>query len=500
MAVELRCPDCRAKLRLREAPEPGTEIECPKCGTAFAAPEPEPEEDESPRPRKKEPPAEKGGRGDKAGKARPGAEKAAKKEKGPKDPKGPRKRRAKKKETSKLALFLVIGAGTFLLIFMGGMLIWFFTRTSKAVEMFYYVPEDAQVSGGINLGHAQKYPEFYKSVKTSLAGTDYQAAADAIAKAAETDMEGLVDYMVRAESTANGWAVVFRTKADFDGGTLAKLPSARKKTAGSVDYYVVPNLLAGGKTGLAFTPTKRFIVVCPESLESKGEFKNMVAGHPDSRDKTLGVRMGALGKRITRGTFWQMTLFEGGVKPQSVFPPQKSPNPPPGGQPGGQPPAGGSDDPDAAYTKVAMDALSGAKGFGVKASIGSRDVRFEMAVWYEESDKPSELATKQKESELGKGDSGEPPKWFKQKLSGWGLSDRKVYAQLLSNVGFGSSGGVFYVHSEAETIEVQKSASSVMLKVSGQSKDQNSGNPGGAPGGGPGAQPRRRWVRERVRR
>ena len=43
MAVELRCPDCRAKLRLKAAPEAGTEVECPKCGTVFPAPEPEPE-------------------------------------------------------------------------------------------------------------------------------------------------------------------------------------------------------------------------------------------------------------------------------------------------------------------------------------------------------------------------------------------------------------------------------------------------------------------------
>ena len=39
MAVELRCPECRTKLRLKETPDAGTEIECPKCGHGFPAPE-----------------------------------------------------------------------------------------------------------------------------------------------------------------------------------------------------------------------------------------------------------------------------------------------------------------------------------------------------------------------------------------------------------------------------------------------------------------------------
>jgi hypothetical protein len=37
MAVEFRCPECRAKLRLPEAPDADAEIECPKCGHVFPA-------------------------------------------------------------------------------------------------------------------------------------------------------------------------------------------------------------------------------------------------------------------------------------------------------------------------------------------------------------------------------------------------------------------------------------------------------------------------------
>ena len=41
MAVELRCPDCRAKLRLPDEPEPGSDVECPECNAVFPAPDPD---------------------------------------------------------------------------------------------------------------------------------------------------------------------------------------------------------------------------------------------------------------------------------------------------------------------------------------------------------------------------------------------------------------------------------------------------------------------------
>src|SRR5262249_12346513 len=148
--------------------------------------------------------------------------------KDPKDANAPHKRKAKKRETSKAALIGVIAAGVILLICMVSVLIWYFTRTSKAVEMFYYVPEDAQEAIGLNLGHAQKYPEFYKSLKTLIDGTDFKPAGEAVAKAAGSDFDKLVDYVAKASSKTNGWAIVLRTKAEFDDGALAKIPGSEK--------------------------------------------------------------------------------------------------------------------------------------------------------------------------------------------------------------------------------------------------------------------------------
>jgi phage FluMu protein Com len=457
MAVELRCPDCRAKLRLKVAPEAGTEVECPKCGTVFAAPEPEPE------PKAEAPP--KKAAGEKKGKKT--------KTKDPKDANAPRKRKAKKRETSKAALIGVICAGVLLLVCMIGVLIWYFGRTSKAVEMFYYVPEDAQSATGMNLGHAQKYPEFYKSIKTMLEGSDFKLAGDAIGKAGGvTDLDGLADYVAKAESAANGWAIVYRTKAEFDDGSLAKLPGGEKRTLDGKTFYLVPGILAGGGRARVFAPTNRLVVVTPEGTKEPA-FKKMLNGHADSKDKTLGVRMGALGARVTRGTFWQMTVFDNELKPVAPTKDEKQ--------------TAAGDDTKAQLERTQYEAMNPAKGFGAKASLGSREVRLEIVVWYKDREKSSEVSKKWRESELGKGDEGTPPRWFKDATTSFG--DRKIAAQILSNLSFGASGELFYVKTSVETVDLQQTAATMMGRVTGTAPKQGGLGGGAMPGGGPGVAP-----------
>src|SRR5262245_46560979 len=106
MAVELRCPDCRAKLRLSEDPEPGTEVECPECNAVFPAPDPD------------------------TGETPDAREKKAKTKDKPKFAKdrAPRKRKAKKKETNKSALTIVIVGAVLFVSLVVGLLIWYFSR------------------------------------------------------------------------------------------------------------------------------------------------------------------------------------------------------------------------------------------------------------------------------------------------------------------------------------------------------------------------------------
>lgn len=488
MSVELRCPDCRAKLRLGEAPDAGTEVECPKCGTVFPAPEPAADEDARAPKKKKKPARDDAGEDEddtpkKRAKDEDEDDKPKKKAKKPKaaaDPKGPKRRKAKKKETSKAALIAVIAAGLLMLACVAGVLIWFFGRTSKSVEMMYYLPEDADAVYGLNLGHAQKYPEFYKKLAEAFKDAEFKLAGDTLAKvlgAADTD--DLVDYVVSGSNVKGHSAVVIRTKTEFDGSSLSKLPGAQAKDMGGRTYYLAEAFKGSGKVRV-FAPTNRLVVYCPLGVPD-AVFQKMLTGHADSKDRTIGVRAGELGKRTTRGTFWGMSLYEGANKP----PPAPTPAP-------GVPP---SDDAKVQFARTTAKTLASAKGVGFKASIGSREVRFELIVWCSDGDKASSMATEWKESDLGKGDEGEPPRWWKDQVGGLG---KRIGAQLLANIGFGSSGELFYARTAVETLDLKDAVSNVAGRVAPAPAQQPGGGVpqpnGGAPQ--PGGMPRRRvWAR-----
>ncbi|MBP3959055.1 hypothetical protein J8F10_27745 [Gemmata sp. G18] len=469
MAVELRCPDCRAKLRLPEAPDAGTEVECPKCATVFAAPEPEDTGEEEVIKKKKKPARDDEGDDSDRGEKK---EKKKTKTKTKIDPNVPRKRKAKKRETSKALLFGVVGLGLLLLGGVGGMLVWFVARTPKSVEMMYYLPEDCDTAEGLNLGHAQKYPELYKSISGTFQNTEFKAAIDAFARVLGTsDGDALVEYVVFGSSNKSGSATVVRTRMDIDGTALGKLPGAQQKTLGSGTYYLVDGFKGGAKVRV-FSPTSRLIAYCSTDVP-EGVFQKMLGGHADSKEKTVGVRAGELGKRVTKGTFWSMTLYQGENKPPAASA---------GGAQGGN-----NDDGNAQFARLVADTLAGSKGWGWKASIGSREIRFEITVWYNEGDKASNTSKKFKESDLGKGDEGTPPKWWKEKIDSLG---KKIGAQMLSNVGCGSSGDLFFAKSAVDTVDLKDAVSSVAGKVTGKSGGMGGppGGPGGPPGG-PGGPP-----------
>jgi hypothetical protein len=236
----------------------------------------------------------------------------------------------------------------------------------------------------------------------------------------------------------------------------------------------VPKLLPRNEDARVFAPTNRLIVVCPASSASLNDatFKKMINGHPDSKEKTLGVRMGALGKRVTRGTFWQMMVFDTELKMENALPVVDAPQ-------GGS--AANADDPKAKKRAAFSDGMNGSYGIGAKASLGSREVRFELIVAQKDGAKSAEFAKKMKESELGKGDEGNPPKWFKDETSGFG--DKKIAAQLISNIGFGSDGDLFYVKSAVETADLQQAAGNILGKILGISSKNQGGTGPGAPGG-----------------
>ena len=120
--------------------------------------------------------------------------------------------------------------------------------------------------------------------------------------------------------------------------------------------------------------------------------------------------------------------------------------------------------------------LTGAKGQGFKASVGSREVRFEWVVWSADSDKASSTSKGFKESDLGKGDDGTPPRWWKERTDA--LGNKKIAAQLLTNIGFGSSGELFYAKSAVESADMKDAVSTMANQATG-------GNPNNPQGKAP---------------
>ena len=458
MAVELRCPDCRAKLRLGEAPDPGTDVECPECNAIFPAPDSDtgdvPDERGSKKAKKKKP-----------------VEDAP--EKKPEEPaklglkKAPKKRKAKKKETNQTALILVIIGAVLFVSLVIGLLVWFFSRKPASYEMMNYLPEDANQAVGLNIGHMHKYSEFIKVVEPSYKELGFQKAIEATAKALGIEAAALPDYMVEGWGKSGG-SLVIRTKKEFDPADLKKLPGAQEgKSEGEIYYSVSPiPKLWGGVPLKVFAPTKRLIVFCEYSTRTE-IFQKMMTGNKDG--DTLNKRLGPLGTRITRGTFWSINVLDTSSRPKA--PDKKA-----------------VEDGSGAFMTIASETASKGRGMGFKASLGSRAVRFECALWYEDSDVASELYKKNRDSELVKAQddsSLDPPKWWKEFADKY-IGSKTVAAELLTNFSFKSSGDLFVMSSECETKALMLVLTSLVQKITGQNTGMMS-MPGSAPSGPPGA-------------
>ncbi|HUR52779.1 MAG TPA: zinc-ribbon domain-containing protein, partial [Gemmataceae bacterium] len=201
MPVELRCPECRAKLRLKDAPEEGTEVECPKCGHAFPTPETE---------------------------AKPAAEKkpaaTATGTNAVKLKAAPRKRKAiKHKSNPKVMIGIIIG-GLALLAVIVSVLIWYMGRRSVPVEMLWYMPDDMNSAYGANVGHVQKYPEVFKILEPTYANREFKKAADAVGAACGTEGREWLSYAITGQSKGGVTTIAMRSKKEFDQSALSKLP------------------------------------------------------------------------------------------------------------------------------------------------------------------------------------------------------------------------------------------------------------------------------------
>lgn len=483
MAVKLRCPDCRAKLKLAEDPDPGTDVECPKCGQAFpweanvvlagaadadGSAEPPRARARSGRDGSADPPAD-------AGPGRPA--------KPARDPRLPKKKRAKKRKTQPATLYAIIAGAVLMVGCVAGVFIWFLTKKSLSQEMMSYLPDDCDEVFGLNLGHLQKYPDFYKECSNTFANTGFRKAGDLLGKALGLEnLEGAVEYVLQGSGKAGGSAggapleaTVFRIKQEFDPGLLAKLPGAQK--AGS--YFTLPDPGFGYPGGFVrvFAPTNRLVVFCNGNIP-ENKFQGMLTGNEGNREATIYARGGPLIKQVSRGTAWKCILYGRSI-PRFAGPPPKGS----GGSSGG---FGSEMSDEDALRKEIADILAQSQGTGYKASVGSRDVRGEWFVWYKDSDTASEMLKKWRDKEWVKDDEHDPPKWFKAMANKSGAGKTAVNV-VRDGLSFRSSGELFIVRTFVETKLLQSGGVGQLVQnFTAQQPGGMGGFPGGGMPGGPG--------------
>lgn len=489
MAVELRCPECRAKLRLKQAPEPDSEIECSQCGFVFPTDDNIVHAggaDDDERPAKKKSAAND--EDDETSRKKPSSE-PKKNDKPPtsEQPFKRKKRRAKKKKTNPVVLWSVIGGSLLILGFVAGVLIWVMTKQTASQEMMTYLPDDCDEAIGLNVGHMQKYPAFYKTCENLMSGKGFKKAADAFASALGTDTNTILEYVVQGEGKVGGKpeggpveATVLRTKTEFDTSLLSKMPGAKEYSAEGIKYYTIndiPDL--NYPSPRVFAPTNRLVVFCRGDIQ-EAKFKAMLKGNRDNPDNIFYKRAGPLFKAVTRGTAWKITLYGRSVgKPT---PPAAPANSGTGGA------AGATQERDEdVLKKEIVEILGPAKGMGFKASVGSRDVRGEWVIWCKDSDAASALAKKWKEKDWVKDDEKLPPNWWKSVASKSG-GGKTAENALRDGLGFRSSGETFTIRTSLETKILQDGVAQLVRSVTGDQSGplQGMGGPQGMGGGGNG--------------
>ena len=281
MAFDIRCPECQAKLRLDEAPEADTPIECPRCGSQFSTPR------KSAR-KKKAAPAEK--------------KKFSKADM-------PKKRQVKKKKTNPIILVGSIVAGFTLLIGVGFMMVYFLNRAGKVEEMLTYVPDSCNWARGVNVSQLAKYPGYKNEVEKYMTAP-VTAAANELAAAAGHDPDRFVDYLVIAKNRGVGTMYVFRTQRSFKPAALGEglnggtpQGDGTYRMAGSA-----PGVLAGATVHM---PTTRLVVVIPPAAAS------MVGGSlagKNGKDGTFAGALDATSRIVVRGSIWLVVRATGGLK------------------------------------------------------------------------------------------------------------------------------------------------------------------------------------------
>lgn len=439
MAFDIRCPECKAKLRLDEAPDPDTPIECPRCGSQFGAPD-----DAAP---------------------------AAANGKKPKKEAGPQKRKkAKKKKTNPVFLLVAIAFGLVSIFAIGMGLRWYVGRADKVTEMLTYVPGECNWVRGINTGQLAAYPG-YKDQVARFNTPAVQSASNDLATAAGQDPADFLNYLIIAKSRqagGTGTMYVIRSKKSFKPDAVgAALGATPMNAGGQTCYQAGPN--AGGVLAGAtvFMPTSRIIVIIPPG---NGQ---MLSGATGGKANSFGGNLDATSKLVIKGSIWLLVKSSGSLSnylPESVVVVEKD------------------------FPRL-YERSKTAKTFGVWTTPGGAGVRVGAAMQCGSSKEASELATYFGQGPLSKGDESEPPNQMRSNVQLCG--DKRAFGEFMQFISYKTDGPCAYFTSKVEGDNAKRLMDTFNSTTLGGEAPQGFGGgppgppgiPGGPPPGTPGPPP-----------
>lgn len=427
MAFDIRCPECKAKLRLDEAPDPDTPIECPRCGSQFEAP-------------------------DDAAPAAGGKAKAKKPAGGP-----PQRKKAKKKKTNPAVLLIAIFAGLVCIVAIGFGLHWFVGRAGKVEEMLTCVPGECNWARGVNTGQLVNYPGYNDQV-SKFKTASVQAASDDVARAAGQDPADFLNYLVIAKSrqtSGTGTMYVFRSKKKFNKDALGTgLPGAATYQVNGETCYRTngSGLLAGA---VVYCPSDRIVVIVPQGQMQNQLISGAVNGKSNKKDSFAG-QLDTSGWMAAKGSIWLIIRQTGALSnyiPDSLGEAAKD------------------------FPKLEEKAKK-AKTFAQWTTPGGSGVRFGAAIECESSKDADELPSYFRKGPLGQGDESEPPNGFKRSFNFTG--DKRGFGEMMQYMGFYSTRSCAYITTKLEGDNAKK----LMNIFNNPAMGSDEGGFGGGFGGG----------------
>jgi hypothetical protein len=440
MAVDLRCPSCKAKLRFDDPPEPGEEIECPKCSETFKAPRTSTKVKPQSKPAKKAPEPPKADE--------------------PKKVKVPPPQ-TKREFMNSFLLLGIVGGIMFGILVVLSVIQYFLNQAGAVVEeTVSYVPTDCNIIRGINIKQMRSFPG-YASEGDKLYTPELKAAFEILADATGKPKDTLLTYMVqaheRSKDRGEGTLYFFATKDPVSKSFASSIDKTQEVSVQGETCYRLVSANGILNNALVYCPHGKLIALVPNGPLRDKLMGNVIASRNLGRKERTPELVGVAGKLALRGHIWTIIRPTGKLEKYIAD--------------------------TTGSVKKGLSALGSAgekaKCMSFWISIGGGGVRMAGALELDSKSSAENLVKSMREGPLGKGDESEPPNDFKQAFS---IAGQKSFMEFMQYVDYQQEGTCAYFKSKVAVPDNARTFLQVLNGPMGLS-NTTSGPGGFGPGG-----------------